>query len=174
MSGTLFKEKGQMRKVISRCDDHTAMLSVFRELILSFGLERGDTVIFSGCPGPCYSMATFFAFAIRDLGLTIHFAVDSDYDRIWQLEYVSDLGMVVSKKVIASKAKLIVLMSGLASVPFQKTLDLVRNTLLPGGLTIGETVTPGLFETLGWDQLIPLNGLYEFEIRNPTGCLLLT
>ena len=156
------------KKIISKGTDYTYMLPIFREVLLKSGMREKDNLIFAGCQGPCYSMATFLSFGIRDLNLNLYFAVDADIQQLWKLEYIKNLGVVASRKEDPVKAKGVILMSGLMSVPFKNILKFIKESLLGGGILIGETVAPGLFEEKGWDKQIPFNYLFEFSMENPT------
>ena len=156
------------KKIISKGTDYTYMLPIFREVLLKSGMREKDNLIFAGCQGPCYSMATLLSFGIRDLNLNLYFAVDADIQQLWKLEYIKNLGVVASRKGDPVKAKGVILMSGLMSVPFKNILKFIKESLLGGGILIGETVTPGLFEEKGWDKQIPFNYLFEFSMENPT------
>jgi len=76
--------------------------------------------------------------------------------------------MIASKKENSIRAKVIVLMSGLVNVPFENVLTLVRDGLTEDGLVIGETVVPGLFESLKWHEQLPIRFLFEFSMARPT------
>ena len=156
------------KRIISTGKDHTSMLPIFRELVLESGIKAQDNLIFAGCSGPCYSMATFFAFGIRDLNVNLHFAVDSDIQRLWRLDNIENLGMVAARIERPVKAKVIVLMSALCAMPIESTLKLIKEALVSDGVIIGETVEPGLFEAQGWDKRIPFNFLFEFSMVNPS------
>jgi hypothetical protein len=156
------------KKIISSGKDHTSMLPIFRELILESGIKEQDNLIFAGCSGPCYSMATFFGFGIRDLNVNIYFAVDSDIHRLWRLDEVENLGIVAARIERPVKAKVIVLMSALCALPIELTLEIIKEALASDGVIIGETVEPGLFEAQGWDKRIPFNFLFEFSMVNPS------
>ena len=156
------------KKIISKGTDYTYMLPIFREVLLKSGMREKDNLIFAGCQGPCYSMATFLSFGIRDLNLNLYFAVDADIQQLWKLEYIKNLGVVASRKEDPVKAKGVILMSGLMRVPFKNILKFIKESLLGGGILIGETVAPGLFEEKGWDKQIPFNYLFEFSMENPT------
>lgn len=156
------------KRIISTGNDHTSMLPIFRELVLESGIKAQDNLIFAGCSGPCYSMATFFAFGIRDLNVNLHFAVDSDIQRLWRLDNIENLGMVAARIERPVKAKVIVLMSALCAMPIEPTLKFINNALVSDGVIIGETVEPGLFEKQGWDKKIPFNFLFEFSMENPS------
>ena len=158
----------RVRKVISAGKDHTDMFPIFRSLVLSSGAKEGDPLIWAGCPGPCYAMALFFSFSLRDLGLNLYFAADADINRLWRLELQKDLGFVATKKETPIRARIIVLMSGLLTVPFENVMRLVRGNLADDGTIIGETVIPGLFENAKWHEQIPFRFIFEFSMERPT------
>src|SRR4030042_6840759 len=120
----------RVRRVLSEGKDHTDMLPIFRSLVLSSGAKKGDLLIWAGCPGPCYAMATFFSVSLRDLGLNLYFAVDADINKLWRLELQKDLGFVATKKENPITANIMVLMSGLVKVPFENVIRLVREKLV--------------------------------------------
>jgi hypothetical protein len=161
------------RRVLSMGKDHTDMFPVFRSLVEKTGAKKGDALIWAGCEGACYAMATFFSCYLQDVGLGIYFATDADLSRLWRVKPVRGLGMVATEKVDPIKAKVIVLMSGLVNVPFENVLALIYNGLVNGGVIIGETVVPGLFESLKWHEKIPIRYLFEFSMERPTALELL-
>lgn len=156
------------KKVLFEGVDHTQMHSNFRRLIAHTGIQANEKLLFGGCEGPCYSMATLLSFAVRDLGLGIYFAADAKMSQLYRFDYEKPLGFVGHRERKAIRAKVIVLMSGLIHVPFENTLSLIRGALEQDGVIIGETVVPGLFEDRGWDRQIPFKYLFEFSMRNPT------
>jgi hypothetical protein len=156
------------RKILSEGKDHSDMLSIFRSLVVKCGPKKGDSLVWAGCPGPCYSMATFFSYGLRDLGLDLFFATDADINRLWRLELEEELGMVAARRESAPKAKILVLMSGLLTAPFENVLKLVNEGLRDDGIIIGETVVRGLFEIAKWDEQIPFRYLFEFSMERPT------
>jgi len=156
------------KKILWSGPDHTHLLTIFRNLIIKSGIKEQQHLIFAGCEGPCYSMATFFCFAIRDLKLNLYFATDADMGRLWRLEHQRDLGIVARKHEAPVKASVIVLMSGLTEIPFAHVLTFVDKALVKGGVIIGETVVAGLFEEKKWDEKIIFKYLFEFAMRDPT------
>jgi hypothetical protein len=144
------------------------MFSVFRSLVERTGAKKGDALIWAGCEGACYAMATFFGYSLNDLGLNQYFATDADISRLRSLEMVEDVGIVASRKEEPIRAKVIILMSGLVSVPFENVLALVHEGLADGGVLIGETVVPGLFDSMKWHDKLPIRYLFEFSIERPT------
>ena len=158
-----------MKKVLmSKGVDHTSMFSIFREVILKTGIKENENLFFCGCQGPCYAMATFLSFGIRDLNLNLYFAADADIRRLWKLEFSENLGIVATHREEPVQAKVAILMSGLVQVPFQNILKFIERDLAKNGIIIGETVVPGLFEGNDWDKEIPFNFIFEFEMKNPT------
>jgi hypothetical protein len=156
------------RRPLSIGKDHSDMLPMFRSLVERTGASKGDALIWAGCEGACYAMATFFGYYLEDLGLKQYFAADGDLSRLWRLEPITDLGMVATKKEEPVRAEVIVLMSGLANVRFENVLALVRDGLTEDGVIIGETVVPGLFENLKWYEHVPIRFLFEFSMERPT------
>ncbi len=155
------------RKVLSVGKDHTDMAPIFKSLVEDAGAKEGDALIWAGCEGACYAMATFFSYFLKDLGLNLYFATDADMRRLWRLELREGLGMVAARKARPVKAKVIVLMSGLVNVPFQSVLSLTRDGLADDGVIIGETVIPRLFESLKWHERIPFRFMFEFCMKRP-------
>ena len=66
------------KRVVSRGKHYTDTLPIFRELVLKSGMKEQDNLIFAGCSGACYSMATFFSLGISALDINLYFATDSD------------------------------------------------------------------------------------------------
>jgi len=158
---------GKERKVILEGKDHNDTISMFRTLIEMVGMEKGESIIWAGCPGPCYAMAIFFSNSIKDKNLDIYFAANSDMNRVWQIEDLEDTGMTATKKVDHVRANLIILMSGLVYAPFENIEKLLMNGLAKGGVVIGESVVPFVFESVGWIDSIPFNYLFEFTMKEP-------
>ena len=156
------------KKILWSGADHTTLMTIFRNLILKTGISESENLIFAGCEGPCFSMATFFSFGIRDLKLNLYFAADADMGRSYRLEHQRDLGMVARKHEAPVKAGVIVLMSGLTEIPFDRVLAFVDRALEKDGIIIGETVVAGLFEEKGWTDKLMFNYIFEFAMRNPT------
>ena len=148
--------------------DYTFMQPVFKELLLRTGVIERDNIIFTGCPGACYSMATYLSFTLEGLKLNLYYCVSCNTKQIWKLRHIQDLGVVATQKVKAVKAKVVVLMSGLCRIPFEDILKFVDNTLLSSGKIIGDTVVPGLFEQQEWDKHIHFDYIFEYETVNPT------
>ena len=155
-------------KVLSVGRDHIDMFPVFKSLVERTGAKKGDSLIWAGCEGACYAMATFFSYYLLDLKLNLYFATDADLMRLWRLERVDGLGTIATQNAEPVRAKVIVLMSGLINVPFENVLTLVRDGLAEGGVVVGETVVPGLFENMGWHNQIPIRYVFEFSMQKPT------
>ena len=159
---------GRERRVLSVGKDHADMFPIFKSLVERTGAKKGDCLIWAGCEGACYAMATFFSYHLLDLELDLYFATDGDPNRLWRLEHIAGVGTVATRKVEPVKAKVIILMSGLVNVPFANVLTLTRDGLADGGVIVGETVVPGLFEGMGWHEQIPIRYLFEFSMEKPT------
>jgi hypothetical protein len=143
------------------------MLPIFRELILKSRPREKDNLVFAGCPGPCFSMASFFSSGLRDLKLNQYFAVDSDINQLWKLEYTENLGVNATTKENPLKANVIVLMSGLCAIPIERTINFIKEALAADGVIIGEAPAPGLFEGGDWAKKMPFHFLFEFSMKRP-------
>ena len=155
------------KKVISQGKDYTFMLPMLRTLVQKCRAKEDANLIWAGCPGTCYAMATFFSYGIRDLKLNLYFAVDADINNLWHLECNEEVGIIATRKAGSVKANIIILMSGLMKVPFENTLNLVRNSLEEGGKIIGESVVPNIYEREKWDEKISFSYHFEFTMENP-------
>ena len=155
------------KELLSSGEDYTHMLPIFRDLILKSGIREKDNLVFAGCPGPCFSMATFFSSGLRDLKVNQYFAVDSDIHQLWKLEYAENLGVIATTKENPLKANVIVLMSGLCAIPIERTMDFIKEALVADGVIIGEAPAPGLFEGGDWVKKIPFHFLFEFSMKKP-------
>jgi len=156
------------KAILAAGKDFTSVLPIFKELIIKAGIQEQDNLFFAGCPGPCYSMATFFGFGIRDLKISLYFAVNADINQLWKLEYNEKLGTIATKKQAPQRAKTLVLMSGLCTIPVEHSLEFIEKALVPDGIIIGEAPAFGFFEERSWDKKIPFNFLFEFSMANPT------
>ena len=155
------------KQLISSGEDYTQVLPIFRELILESGIREEDNLVFAGCPGPCFSMASFFSSGLVDLKINQYFAVDSDIHRLWKLEYVENLGVNAVKKEKPLKAEVVVLMSGLCAIPIEHTMNFIKEALVADGVIIGEAPAAGLFEGGEWAEKIPFHFLFEFSMKRP-------
>ncbi|MFC2013623.1 DUF2124 family protein [Chloroflexota bacterium] len=156
------------KKVLSIGKGYTQISPIFRELISKTGIKAQENLIFAGCSGACYSIATLLSFGIRDLNLNMYYAVESDIHQLWRLEYKENVGVIATRKVNPLKVKVIVLMSGLCRIPLEHTLKFIDDALVSGGTIIGETAASGMFEEHGWDEQVPFNFLFEFSTEKPT------
>jgi len=76
-----------MKRVISVGEDYIHVQPIFRELVLKSGIKEEDNLIFAGCQGGCYSIATYLGFGLRDLNINLYFATNADARELWRLEY---------------------------------------------------------------------------------------
>lgn len=161
------REAPMEKTILSHGKDYTALLPIFKELIIKSRAGEKDNLVFAGCPGPCYSMATLLGFGIKDVGLNLFFAANSDISQLWRLEYKENLGTIATSQEAMRRAKVLVLMSGLCTMPIELTVAFIGKALAPDGVIIGEAPASGLFEDIGWDKRIPFDFLLEFSMDNP-------
>jgi hypothetical protein len=158
-----------MRKsVLYQGKNYQDLLPGFREIILKSSITTNGRLVFGGCVGPCYAMATLLCFGIRDLGLNLFFAVNADLQQLTRLEYDRNLGIMSTNRQAPLKADAVVIMSGLCLLPIEKTRAFIKDGLIEEGIVIGEAPAHRFFEQNGWDKQIHFNFLFEFSMQNPT------
>ncbi len=107
------------KEFILKTEGLVGFIDAFREVAKKSGIQKGDTVIFSGCPGSCFPTISNFAFAIQDLGAIMYWVPDADLDEARKLEMVENVGMQAGEKEKPQdKAKLILVTPGLLAVDF--------------------------------------------------------
>ena len=86
------------KEVILKTEGLVGFVEAFREVTKKSGIQKGDIVIFSGCPGSCFPTVSDFAFAIQDLGAIMYWVPDADLDETRKLEMVENVGMQACEK----------------------------------------------------------------------------
>ncbi len=152
------------KEVILKTEGLVGFIEAFREVANKSGVQKGDLVIFSGCPGSCFPTVSSLAFAIQDLYAAMYWVPDADLDEARKLERVKDVGMQASEKEKPQgKAKLIVLTPGLLAVDFEKIPKMLQEALKEDGKLVGETPIPNFFENVGWENKLSFDYIIELN-----------
>jgi len=138
----------------------------FQQLARDIGLKQGENIIFAGCPGGCYSWATLFGFYLKGFGANSFFAPNAERRKIRRLIPNEDLGLIAGRKASPGKARMIVLLSGLCRYPIEPALELVNDLLQKGGILIGQSNNPGIYETEGWTRKLRFDYFIEYKIKD--------
>ena len=152
------------KEVVLKTEGLVGFIDAFREVAQKSGVQKDDTIIFSGCPGTCFPTISNFAFAIQDLEAIMYWVPDADLDEARKLEGVKDVGMQASEKEKPQgKAKLIVLTPGLLAVDFEKIPKMLQEALKEDGKLVGETPIPNFFENVGWENKLSFDYIIELN-----------
>ncbi len=152
------------KEVVLKTEGLVGFIEAFREVAKKSGVQKDDTIIFSGCPGTCFPTISNFAFAIQDLEAIMYWVPDADLDEARKLERVKDVGMQASEKEKPQgKAKLIVLTPGLLAVDFEKIPKMLQEALKEDGKLVGETPIPNFFENVGWENKLSFDYIIELN-----------
>lgn len=152
------------KEVILKMEGLVGFIEAFREVAKKSGVQKGDIVIFSGCPGTCFPTVSNFAFAIQDLDAIMYWVPDADLDEARKLERVKNVGVQTGEKEKPQgKAKLIVLTPGLLAVDFEKIPKMVQESLEKDGKLVGETPIPNFFENVDWENKLSFDYIIELN-----------
>jgi len=152
------------KEVILKTEGLVGFIEAFREVAKKSGVQKGDTVIFSGCPGTCFPTISNFAFAIQDLDAIMYWVPNANLDEARKIEMVENVGMQASEKEKPrGKAKLILITPGLLAIDFEKIPKILQEALKKDGKLVGETPIPNFFRDVGWENKLSFNYIIEFN-----------
>lgn len=152
------------KEVVLETEGLIGFVEAFREVAKKSGVQKGDIIIFSGCPGTCFPTISNFAFAIRDLDVIMYWVPDADLDKARKIERVREVGMQCGEKEKPqSKAKLILLTPGLLRVGFEKITKMLQESLKEDGKLVGETPIPDFFRDVGWEKKLSFDYIIELN-----------
>ena len=153
------------KEVILKMEGLVGFIEAFREVAKKSDVQKGDIIIFSGCPGTCFPTVSNFAFAIQDLDATMYWVPNADLDETRKIERVKKVGMQAGEKEKPQdKAKLILLTPGLLRVDFEKIVKMLQGSLKKDGKLVGETPIPNFFKDVGWEDRLPFNYIIEIGL----------
>ena len=152
------------KEAILKTEGLVGFIEAFREVAKKSGVQKGDTVIFSGCPGTCFPTISNFAFAIQDLDAIMYWVPNANLDEARKLEMVENVGMQASEKEKPrGKAKLILITPGLLAIDFEKIPKILQEALKKDGKLVGETPIPNFFRDVGWENKLSFNYIIELN-----------
>jgi len=152
------------KEVILKTEGLVGFIEAFREIAKKSGVQKGDIIIFSGCPGTCFPTVSNFAFAIQDLDAIMYWVPNADLDEARKIERVKKVGMQAGEKEKPQgKAKLILLTPGLLRVDFEKIVKMLQGSLKNDGKLVGETPIPNFFKDVGWEDKLSFDYIIELN-----------
>jgi hypothetical protein len=124
-------------------------------------------MMYIGLPGVCTPFVELLSYAIRTLTIKQVFVADLDLSLAKRVVPVDYVGIQFGDPVKIDKAKVIVVLGGLAMPISPVSRDdvslFLQRVLLPGGSVIGVCFT-NMFEQAGWTSAIPFNFLIDATI----------
>jgi len=141
----------------------SGLLRPFRQFISDAGLNKGDQVIYFGCPGTCTPFIELLAYAVRDMGLEHLYVPMLDTGSAKKLELVDGVGYQVKGKPETVSPKVVVIMGGLSMpgvpVTADEALDAVNRTA-PDAKLAGVSFM-NMFQKAGWTEKLSFDFMID-------------
>jgi hypothetical protein len=139
----------------------------FKNIVEQLSLRDGDTMMYVGLPGVCTPFIELLSYAIRTLEINQVFVANLDLTLAKTVVPVQDVGVQFADPVKIEKAKVIVVLGGLAMpispVSRDDVAQFLERVLLPGGSVIGISFMD-MFEQVAWTSAIPFDFLIDATI----------
>lgn len=145
----------------------SGLLRPYRQFISDAGLNKGDQIIYFGCPGTCTPFIELLAYAIRDMGFEHLFVPMLDTGLVKKIELVEEVGYQVKEKPDTVNPKVVVILGGLSmpNVPVtaEETLDAVNRTA-PDAKLAGVGFM-NMFQKAGWTEKISFDFMIDANLE---------
>jgi hypothetical protein len=155
------------RKVITTTKGVAGISRPFKSITEQLGLHDEDIIMYVGLPGVCTPFVELLSYAIRTLTIKQVFVANLNLALAKRVVPVENVGIQFADPVNIEKAKVIVVLGGLAMPISPVSRDdvflFLQRVLLPGGSVIGVSFM-NMFEQVGWTSAIPLNFLIDATI----------
>jgi hypothetical protein len=155
------------RTVITTTKGVAGISRPFKSIVEQLGLRDEDTMMYVGLPGVCTPFIELLSYAIRTLTIKQVFVTNLDLALAKTVVPVENVGIQFADPVEIEKAKVIVVLGGLAMPISPVSRDdvslFLQRVLLPGGSVIGVCFM-NMFEQAGWTSAIPFNFLIDATI----------
>jgi hypothetical protein len=155
------------RTVITTTKGVAGISRPFKSIIEQLGLHDEDTIMYVGLPGVCTPFVELLSYAIRTLTIKQVFVANLDLSLAKTVVPVDYVGIQFADHVKIDKAKVIIVLGGLAMpispVSRDDVSEFLERVLLPGGSVIGVSFM-NMFEQVGWTSTIPFNFLIDATI----------
>ena len=139
----------------------------FKSIVEQLGLRDEDTMMYVGLPGVCTPFVELLSYAIRTLAIKQVFVANLDLASAKKVVPVENVVIQFADPVKIDKAKVIVVLGGLAMPISPVSRDdvslFLQRVLLPGGSVIGVCFM-SMFEQVGWTSVMPFNFLIDATI----------
>jgi len=139
----------------------------FKSMIEQLGLQDDDTIMYIGLPGVCTPFVELLSYAIRTLKIRQAFVPNLELNLAKNVQSVDNIGIQFGDLIDITKARVVVVLGGLAMPISPVSCDdvslFLQRVLLPGGSVIGVSFM-NMFEQVGWTSAIPFNFLIDATI----------
>jgi hypothetical protein len=148
------------RKIIDTLKGVSGISRPFKGIIEQIDLQDEDRIIYVGLPGVCTPFIELLAYAIRKLEIDQVFVPNLDLSLAKTVVPVENIGIQFGDPVEIEKAKVVVVLGGLAMpispVDREKVSAFLQSVLLPEGTVIGVSFM-NMFEQVGWTSALPFD-----------------
>jgi hypothetical protein len=155
------------RMVINTTKGVAGISRPFKSMIEQLGLHDEDTIMYVGLPGVCTPFVELLSYAIRTLKIRQVFVPSLDLNLAKKVQSVDNIGIQFGDSAEITKARVVVVLGGLAMPISPVSRDdvslFLQRVLLPGGSVIGVCFM-NMFEQAGWTSAIPFNFLIDATI----------
>ncbi len=139
----------------------------FKDIIEKLKIRNEDTILYIGLPGVCTPFIELLSYAIRTLNLKQVYVPVIDLKSAMEVITVNNVGIQFGDSVAVQKAKVIVVLGGLAMpispVSSDNINPFVKNVLAQGGTVIGICFM-NMFDKAGWTSVIPFDYIIDATI----------
>jgi hypothetical protein len=148
------------RTIIDTAKGVSGISRPFKSIIGQLKLGDNDRIIYVGLPGACTPFVELLAYAIRTLNLKQVFVPNLDLGLAKTVVPAENVGIQFGGPAEIEKAKVIVVLGGLAMpvspVGQEQVSSFLQRVLLPGGTVIGVSFM-SMFEQVGWTSTVPFD-----------------
>jgi len=148
------------RTIIDTTKGVSGISRPFKAIIEQLGLRDEDRIMYVGLPGVCTPFIELLAYAIRKLDIKQVFVPNLELSLTKAVVPVENIGIQFGDSVEIEKAKVVVVLGGLAMpispVGREEVSSFLKRVLLPGGTVIGMSFM-NMFEQVGWTSEVPFD-----------------
>jgi hypothetical protein len=148
------------RTIIDTSKGVSGISRLFKGIIEQIGLQDEDNIIYVGLPGVCTPFIELLAYAIRKLEINQVFVPNLDLSLAKTVVPIENIGIQFGDPVKIEKAKVVVVLGGLAMpispVGREEVSSFLQSVLLPEGTVIGVSCM-NMFEQVGWTSQLPFD-----------------
>ncbi len=156
------------RKLVDTTKGVSGISRPFKAFLETLELRGDDVIMYAGLPGVCTPFIELLSYAIRTLNIKQIYAPNCQADRTKNVISVQDVGVQFGEDARVAKARVIVILGGLAMpispVKQDEVLRFIERFLQPGGKVIGVSFM-SMFDQVEWTSTVPFDYLIDATIN---------